>query len=117
MTHTTKQVFAVVAIAAASLLSAGTVFAQEATPDNWTSSATSSLSRAEVQAELTSARRGGQADVFSTGYLEPSHTKALRAEVRADTLQAIASGELEAINARVHSFKPEAAQRVALLIR
>ena len=45
--------------------------------------------------------------------MEPVRSHALRAEVRANTLQAIHSGEVKAINAEVYSFTPAAAQTLA----
>ena len=59
MTTTTRQVFAIATIAAASLLSAGAAFAQEATPDTWLSAAQTTKSRADVSAELFAARKTG----------------------------------------------------------
>ena len=113
MTTTTRQLLTVAAIATASLLSAGTVFAQEATPDTWLQAAKSTKSRAEVSAELAAARKSGLTKAWSAGYMEPVRSQALRAEVRAQTLRAIESGELAAINAEVYSFKPAAAQALA----
>ena len=113
MTTTTRQLLTVAAIATASLLSAGTVFAQEATPDTWLQAAQSTKSRAEVSAELAAARQSGLTKAWSAGYMEPVRSHALRAEVRAQTLRAIESGELAAINAEVYSFKPAAAQAFA----
>ena len=108
-----KQVLAVTAVAAAALLSAGTAFAQEATPDTWLPSVVGSKSRAYVQAELIAARKSGLTRSWSSGYIEPVRSHLARAEVKADTARAIASGELKAINAEVYSFVPVAAVRVA----
>ena len=113
MTTTTRQLLTVAAIAAASLLSAGTAFAQEATPDTWLTAAHSTKSRADVSAELFAARKSGLTKAWSAGYMEPVRTHALRAEVKARTAQAIQSGELKAINAEVYSFSPAAAQTFA----
>ena len=111
MTHT-RQLLAVAAIAAASLLSAGAAFAQEATPDTWLQ-VQSTKSRADVQAELVAARQSGLTKAWSAGYMEPVRSSALRATVKASTLQAIASGELKAINAEVYSFTPAATANLA----
>ena len=111
MTHT-RQLLAVAAVTAASLLSAGAAFAQEATPDTWLQ-VQSTKSRADVSAELTAARQSGLTKAWSAGYMEPVRSSALRATVQASTLQAIASGELKAINAEVYSFTPAAAPTLA----
>ncbi len=113
MTNTTRQIIAVAAVAAASLLSAGAAFAQEATPDTWLLTAQSSKSRADVSAELAAARKSGLTKAWSAGYMEPVRSHALRAEVKAQTALAIRSGELKAINAEVYSFNAPAAQTLA----
>ena len=106
----TKQLLAASAIA---LLGTGTAFAQEATPDSWLQSVHSSKTRAEVSAELKSARASGLTRSWSAGYMEPVRSQALRAEVKAQTAQAIQSGELKAINAEVYGYTPVAAQRLS----
>jgi Domain of unknown function (DUF4148) len=111
MTHT-RQLLAVAAVAAASLFSAGAAFAQEATPDTWLQ-VQDTKSRADVSADLFAARKAGLTKAWSAGYMEPVRTSALRAEVKASTLQAINSGELKAINAEVYSFVPAASQTLA----
>ena len=98
----TKQLIAASAFA---LLGTG-AFAQEATPDTWLQAAQSTKTRAEVSAELAAARASGLTKAWSAGYMEPVRSHALRAEVRARTLQAIQSGELKAINAEVYDFRP-----------
>ena len=108
----TRQLFTIAAIAAASLLSAGAAFAQEATSDAWMQTA-SSKSRADVSAELVAARQSGLTKAWSAGYMEPVRSHALRATVRASTLQAMQNGELAAINAEVYSFTLPALQGVA----
>lgn len=113
MTANTRQVLAIAAIAAASLLSAGTAFAQEATPDTWLSAAQSTKSRADVSAELFAARKAGLTRAWSAGYMEPVRSHALRAEIKAQTVQAIASGELKAINAEVYSYQPAVPRTLA----
>ena len=109
---TTRQVLAIAAVAAASLFSAGAALAQEATPDTWLQ-VQSTKSRADVGAELFAARQAGLTKAWSAGYMEPVRTDALRAEVRANTLQAIASGEVRAINAEVYSGVPASALRLS----
>ena len=106
----TKQLLAASAIA---LLGTGTAFAQEATPDTWLQAAHSTKSRAEVSAELFAARQAGLTKAWSAGYMEPVRSHALRAEVKAQTAQAIQSGELKAINAEVYGYTPVAAQRLS----
>jgi len=113
MTKTTRHLLTVAAIAASSLLSAGAAFAQEATPDTWLHIAQSSKSRADVSAELIAARKSGLTKSWSAGYMEPVRSHALRAEVRAQTVQAIRSGELKAINAEVYGFAPASAARLS----
>ncbi len=110
---TTRQLFAIATVAAVSLLSAGTSIAQEATPDSWLQTATSTKTRADVSAELMAARQSGLTRAWSAGYMEPLRNSALRAEVKAQTLQAIASGELKAINAEVYSFRAPAVTTLA----
>lgn len=107
-----KQVLAVTAVATAALLGAGSAIAQEATPDTWMQSG-GSKTRAEVQAELVAARQSGLTKAWSAGYMEPLRSRLVRAEVKADTVRAIASGEFKAINAEVYSFTPAAPERVA----
>ena len=113
MTKTAAQVITVAAIAAASLLSAGTAFAQEATPDTWLQAVHSSKSRADVAREVTAARQAGLPDAWTAGYIEPVRSHALRAEIKTQTAQAIASGELKALNAEVYSFVPRAVVTLA----
>jgi hypothetical protein len=113
MTIISRQVLAVATIAAASLLSAGAVFAQEATPDTWLQAAHSTKTRADVSAELFAARAAGLTKAWSAGYMEPVRSHALRVEVKAQTAQAIASGELKAINAEVYSYQPVAPRTLA----
>lgn len=108
-----KPLVTFVAITATALLSAGSVFAQEATPDTWMNAGLSGKSRADVSTELAAARKSGLTRSWSAGYLEPVQSHLVRAQVKATTLQAINSGELKAINAEVYSFSPVAPQRVA----
>lgn len=108
-----KSLITITAIAAAALLSAGTVFAQEATPDTWMNAGLGNKTRAEVSTELAAARQSGLTKSWSAGYLEPVSTRLLRAQVKASTQRAINSGEVKAINAEVYRFTPVAAQKVA----
>lgn len=105
---TTRHLLATAALAATTLFSAG-AFAQEATPDNWTS-VSSNQTRAAVVADLAGARQSGLAQMQAEGYIEPVRASAVqRADVRQATLQAIRSGELKAINAEVAGLAPAAA--------
>ena len=108
-----KSLITVVTIAATALLSAGTVFAQEATPDTWMNTGLSGKTRAEVNTELAAARQSGLTKSWSAGYIEPVHSHLLRAQVKASTQQAINSGEVKAINAEVYSFTPVGSQKLA----
>jgi len=112
-----KPLIAIAAIAAAALFSAGTAFAQEATPDTWLQAVNSTKSRAEVSAELAVARKSGLTKSWSAGYIEPVRTHLVRAQVKADTQRALASGEVKAINAEVYSFTPAKPVQVAQAAR
>ena len=112
MTATRSLILAVALTAAA----AGSALAQEATPDTWLQT-TSTLSRADVATELAAARASGLTRAWSAGYIEPLRSQALRSAVQAQTLQAIASGELKAINAEAGGAAPMSPQRVSLATR
>lgn len=66
-----------------------------------------------VSAELVAARQSGLTKAWSAGYMEPVRSHLVRAEVKAATARAIASGEVKAINAEVYSFTPTAPVRVS----
>ena len=108
-----KSLVIVAALAATALLGAGSAFAQEATPDTWINAGLTGKTRAEVSAELAAARKSGLTKAWSNGYLEPVQSHLVRAQVKASTQQAIASGEIKAINAEVYNFTPVAAQKLA----
>lgn len=112
---TTRNLIAA-AIASVSLLSAGATFAQEATPDTWLQ-VQSTQTRADVSANLAAARKSGLTKSWSAGYMEPVRSQALRADVRAQTVQAIQSGEIKAINAEVYGYTPAASLRVSQAAR
>ena len=111
----TKQLFTIAAIAAASLLSAGAAFAQEATPDTWLQGVQSSQTRAEVSADLAAARQSGLTKRWSAGFIEPVRHSALRTEVRAATVQALRSGEVKAINAEAQGDTARSAATALIL--
>ena len=106
---TTRTLLATATLAAASLLSTGAAFAQEATPDTWMQTSASSLSRAAVRADAVAARNNNLDQVWTEGYIGSVMSTTPRAEVRAQTLQAIRSGEVKAINAEAFSLLPGAA--------
>ena len=108
-----KSIVTIVTIAAAALLSAGSVLAQEATPDTWMNAGLSGKTRAEVSTELAAARKSGLTKSWSAGYIEPVQSHLMRAQVESTTQQAINSGEVKAINAEVYSFTPVTAQKLA----
>jgi hypothetical protein len=97
--------------------SAGTAFAQEATPDNW-NDVVSTKTRAQVLAELKQARADGSIKAGSAGYLNPIVSQKSRDEVRGEVLAAARSGELSRIDAEAYGFDGrrapvQAATRVA----
>ena len=108
-----KSLFTVLAISAASLLAAGTAFAQEATPETWMQASISTKTRADVQADLVAARASGLTKAWSAGYMEPVRSHLVRADVKSATLRAVNSGEVKAINAEVYSFVPAAPMHIA----
>ncbi len=99
---TTRTLFAAAALATSALFSTG-AFAQEATPDTWTQ-LSAGQSRAAVLADVAMARSTGLDQAWDEGFIESLQTSADRAAVRQQTLQAIRSGELKAINAEVASL-------------
>jgi len=109
-----QSLIAAIALTAAA---AGSAFAQEATPDSWLQGVQSTKSRTQVSAELAAARQSGVVHAWNQGYIEPARSSALRATVKASTLQAIQSGELRAINAEVYSGLPAGAVLVGQVNR
>ena len=104
--NATQSLIVAIALTAAA---AGSAFAQEATPDTWTA-VSSNQTRATVLADLAAARRAGLIQVSSEGYIEPVHASDVqRTTVRQQTLQAIRSGEIKAINAEVAGLAPAVA--------
>lgn len=81
------QVLATVAISALGFATLTSAHAQEATPD-YPQAAASSVTRAQVQAELAQAKRDGAMRVWSTSYNHMTAAKSLksRAEVQAELL-------------------------------
>ena len=100
----TTTLFAAVAL---SFAAAGASMAQEVTFD-YPQPITSQKSRAEVIAELQQARADGtlqvDRDIYSPNRT-PSMSTLTRAEVNAQTLAAIASGELAALNNEYNDYR------------
>lgn len=94
-TSTTTRLIAALSL---SLAAAAPVLAQEATPDTWLSSFQSTKTRAQVNAELATARADGTIKSGSTGYIEKVAVSQPREAVREATRRAMASGEIAAIN-------------------
>ncbi len=101
----TASTLAVAAISAATLFTATSAMAQEATSDDWMQ-APSLKTRAQVSVELAQARASGLTRALSTGYIEPLRSSQPRATVKAETARALASGEVAAINAEVYGTAP-----------
>lgn len=101
MTSTTTRLFAALAL---SLAAAAPVMAQEATPDTWISAAQSTKTRAQVVAELATARANGTIKSWSAGYMDKTPSTAQREAVRTVARQALASGEIAAINAEAQGL-------------
>lgn len=101
--NTTTRIAAV----ALSFFAAGASMAQGPLdePVAYKASTTSSVTRAQVQVELAQAKGHGNAirsDVENI--VAPSQSTLTRAEVRAETLRAIESGELQALNRDHNGF-------------
>ena len=92
-----KSVATTAAVAVLALASAGSVFAGEAS-DGPLTGYQPSLSRAQVLAELQQARQDGSIHVSDLAYQPAIHSVAVRAVVKAETRQAIASGEYRRLN-------------------
>jgi len=114
-----------IAALAVSFAAAGTALAQDATYE-LPQPASSSVSRAQVQAELAQARAAGQLLVTEADYQKSAPTERVlsRADVKAATLAAIASGEVHLLNREQNTFSvvipgamPEAALRTAQATR
>ncbi len=80
--------------------------AQEATSDSWMSQAQPTLSRAEVRADASHAKRTGQMARFDEAYLEPAVPTLLRAQVVAELIRSRQSGEYAALYAEAYDFRP-----------
>ncbi|MBP6902410.1 MAG: DUF4148 domain-containing protein [Burkholderiaceae bacterium] len=104
MSRNARQTLITLATAAIALLGAGAAMAQEATPDTWMTQAKSTKTRTQVTAELYAARADGSINAWRAGYIEPLRTHVARAEVKAETRRAIASGEAALINSETYGF-------------
>jgi hypothetical protein len=96
---------AFVALTTLSLAGTSTAFAQEAKFEPVPASS-SSLTRAQVQADLFKARADGTSRFGSAGYIEPLRNSRAPEAVRAETLAAIANGEARAIQSEVYAWTP-----------
>jgi len=94
-----------IAAIAVSFAAAGTALAQEATYE-LPQPVSSSVSRAQVQADLAQARADGSLRVTEADYQKraPFESQVSRAEVRAETLAAIANGEVQLLNSEQNGF-------------
>ena len=108
----TRQRLASVAIAAVAAFSGTAAFAQEATSDAWMNAA-STKSRADVTAELQQARADGSIRFSRAGFIEALQSGKSRDAVKAETMAARRSGELEHINAEVYGYEPALAPVLA----
>lgn len=90
-------------LAASALSSAA--YAQEATPDSWTTAVQSQRSVAEVRAEAARLLRSGElARRYGEGALPQMSGSGSRAVVIAELQRARQSGELAALGAEAHAF-------------
>ncbi|MBL8352297.1 MAG: hypothetical protein JNL87_18530 [Burkholderiaceae bacterium] len=93
-----KPLITIVAVAASALLSAGSVFAQEATPEQARAQVVASTaSRAAVQAETSAFLASGQPSPWSSKFSNRSQTVAVsqpREAVKAETLRALKANEV-----------------------
>lgn len=112
----TRQRLASVAIAAVAAFSGTAAFAQEATSDAWMSAA-STQSRADVLTALQKARADGSIRFSRAGFIESLQSSKSREAVKAETLAARRSGELEHINAEVYGYVPAQAPMLASVSR
>lgn len=103
----TAAAFATIALGATTA-----ALAQEATPEPLPV-VTSSVTRADVQAQLAQARADGSIRFARADYVQPFRSVLSREAVKAETLAAIRSGEAAAINAEVYTFAPALAVWVA----
>ena len=99
MRQSFKQIAIAAAVTAATVFSAGSVLAQEATADTWLTQAHGVKSRAEVLADLAAARADGSIHAGDAGYIESVRSVQTREAVRAETVRALRNGEVSRINA------------------
>jgi hypothetical protein len=120
MTHSTKHLVFVAAVAATALLSAGSVLAQEATPDQAKALVfTSTANRADVQAQaaLQNAAFSGRGDADLTllaSVAQRPQVVATRAAVKAETVRAFRAHEVVNAGER-YSVAPAGVERSASL--
>jgi len=115
-----KPLITYIAIAATAMLSAGSVFAQDATPDQARAQAVASTTtRAAVQAETTAFTASGQPSPWSSKYSNRSQTVAVsqpREAVKAETLRALKANEVTDAG-EVFSITPARPAQVATAAR
>ena len=92
-----------VTVAALALLSATSVFASEGS-DDALKGYVPSKTRAQVLAELQQAKADGSIRAAELNYREPVRSVAARAQVKAETRLAIASGEAAWLNSEHSSY-------------
>lgn len=112
-----KPLLIVAAVAALTLLSAGSVLAQQTTPDQFRALvAPSTAQRADVTAELQAFRASGEVSPWSRDYVQRINSSQPRAVVKAETLRAIKNHEV--INrGETYSIAPAQRQEVAAASR
>ena len=110
----TRQLIAAAAALTALFGAAVPAMAQEASSDSWMN-VRSTLSRAEVQAQLQAARADGSMAVFKGSYLPSVVRSANRDAVRAETLRAIADGTVAALNEPAPAFATPSGSRAIQL--
>lgn len=90
-----KPLLIVAAVAALTLLSAGSVLAQEATPDQFRALAvTGTAQRADVLAAAAAFRASGEKSPWAREYVQRVVTSQPRAVVKAETLRALKDHEV-----------------------
>ena len=90
-----KPLLIVAAVAALTLVSAGSVLAQEATPDQFRAQAlTGTAQRADVLAAAAAFRASGEKSPWSRDYVQRVATTQPRAVVKAETLRALKNHEV-----------------------
>lgn len=111
-TTITRQLTTALTAATALMGAPSTVLAQEATPDTWLQ-ANGTSCRAAVLGDLAIARQAGTMAGFERGGLPQLVVSAPCAEVRAETREAIAEGQVAALDDQAYRFGTIEASRMA----